>query len=77
MTSRGGQCREKCAGCSEERSNILAGIICRCYDQQRWTKQATNVLNALKNRATYSQVLSVEVMTSRGKQNRAKKSWML
>jgi hypothetical protein len=55
MTSRGGQNREKCAGCSEEHSNILAGIICSCYNQQRWAKQGKNVL-AVLNRATYLQL---------------------
>jgi hypothetical protein len=56
MTSRGGQNRGKCAGCSEEQSNILTGSIGRCYDQQRWAKQGRKVLDVLKNRATFSQV---------------------
>jgi hypothetical protein len=61
-----GKTGQKCAGCSEEQSNILTGIIGRCYDQQRWAKQGKNVLDVLKNRATYSQVWYVDVMTSRG-----------
>ncbi len=63
-----GNAGKKCAGCSEEQSNILIGIIGRCYDQQSWAKQDKNVLDVLKNRATYSQVLSIDVMTSRGGQ---------
>jgi hypothetical protein len=54
MTSRGGQ---KCVECYEEQKNILKGIIGRCYDQQRWAKQGRKVLDVLKNRATFSQVL--------------------
>jgi hypothetical protein len=57
MTGRGGQ---KCDECSEGQSNILTGIICRYYDQQSWAKQGKNVLDVLKNRATYSSVLYVQ-----------------
>jgi hypothetical protein len=39
-------------------TNILAGIICSCYNQQRWAKQGKNVLDVL-NRATYLQLLHI------------------
>ncbi len=69
MTSKGGQNRKKCAGCSEEHRNILAGItICSCYNQQRWAKQGKNVLDVL-NRATYLQLLHIRSCL-KGGQNR-------
>ncbi len=56
MTSRGGQ---NVMNVLKNRATYIKGIICRCYDKQRWEKQGKNVLDVLKNRSTYLQLLHI------------------
>ncbi len=51
MTGRGGQNREKCAGCSEEQSNILTGIIVEVMTGRGGQNREKN-LDVLKNRTS-------------------------